>query len=241
MGLLGPVRGSERNEEASSSQSGWSPAPRSTKRAASDQRGRCHAQRTKDRPGLDDLSKVDRPGFLDRLPDGCFAQGPGTIAIIVGVHVHELDHARQAVVQPRPPLLRSARRCRDRQTGRTAGGAHRDMLARGPRRTIAASRAALITASRWNSQSANPARITSGKIRPRTQESPCNANSRLTETRSCPDSRFQLTRSHRDLRVRPCRPIINWSSAVRLLSYHRPSDGRNQDPPNRIIPFVGVS
>ena len=106
------------------------------------------------------------------------------IAIVAGIHAQELDRARQPIVQARPPLLDPQR---DVEIGKPDDQRPDDPLdtpARSPPRRAAARSAARITESRWNSQSARPARITSGTIRPSTQESPCSASSRLSELRS---------------------------------------------------------
>ena len=136
-----------------------------------------------DRPRLDHLAEVDRTRFLDRLPDRRLAQGRRPVAVVAGVEVQELDRAGQPVVEARPALLDPHG---DVEVGEPdeEGTQHAAIdRARAPTPTSAASRAARITESRWNSQSARPATITSGTIRPSTQHSPCKASSRRTDAR----------------------------------------------------------
>ncbi len=61
------------------------------------------------RSGLDDFAEVNATGFLDGLANGCLSKRRRAQSIIAGVHVQELDRARQAIVQSRPPLLDAQR------------------------------------------------------------------------------------------------------------------------------------
>ena len=135
---------------------------------------------------------------------------------------------------------RSAWRYQDRRTGRKGAGARADSPGRAPRPTSAASRAARITESRWNSQSAEARQDHQRHDQTQHPGEPVERQQPPERTAQRPDSRFQLSRSHRSSRSGqwPVVVIVRQAGVDRsaIVDLH----WRQPRRPTKIIPFVCV-